>query len=127
MWLFNTPGKHETLTQCWTKSGPSSATLAQHQTSTGSTPRVCGSGSAYCWRRVQANTDPISVKCWASVAGAGQYLFSPSQYLMLAVPACWWYRLDALNQSWVKCWPSICDAGPHSAWRQTRHGNPILG
>ena len=26
----------------------------------------------------------MSVKCWASVAGAGQYPFSPSQYFMLA-------------------------------------------
>ena len=25
----------------------------------------------------------MSVKCWASVAGAGQYLFSPSQYFIL--------------------------------------------
>ena len=26
----------------------------------------------------------MSVKCWASIASAGQYPFSPSQYLMLA-------------------------------------------
>ena len=45
------------------------------------------SGNAYCWRRVQADTDPRSGKCWASVAGAGQYPISPSQYFMLAVPA----------------------------------------
>ena len=45
------------------------------------------SGRAYCWRRVQADTDPMSDKCWASVAIAGQYLFNPSQYFMLAVPA----------------------------------------
>ena len=30
----------------------------------------CGSRSAYCWGRVQANTDPISVKLLADVAGA---------------------------------------------------------
>ena len=35
--------------------------------------------AAYCWPRLQANTEPISVKCWASVAGAGQYPFCPSQ------------------------------------------------
>ena len=29
------------------------------------------SGSAYCWQRVQADTDPMSVQCWASVAGPG--------------------------------------------------------
>ena len=42
------------------------------------------SGSAYCRRRVQADTDPMSVKCCASVGSAGQYPFSPSQYFMLA-------------------------------------------
>ena len=39
---------------------------------------------AYWWRRAQADTDPMSVKCWASVADAGQYPFSPSLYFMLA-------------------------------------------
>ena len=29
------------------------------------------SGSAYCWKRVQAGTDTMSVKYWASVASAG--------------------------------------------------------
>ena len=58
------------------------------------------------WRRVQADTDPMFFKCWASVAGAGQYPFSPSQYFMLADPACWWYRHNALNQSWVNVGPS---------------------
>ena len=42
------------------------------------------SGSAYCWRLVQAHTDPMCVNCWASIAGAGQYPFSPSQYFILA-------------------------------------------
>ena len=42
------------------------------------------SGSAYYWWRVQADTDTMSVKCWTSVAGAGQYPFSPSQYFKLA-------------------------------------------
>ena len=59
------------------------------------------SGNAYCWRRLQAYTDPMSVKCWASVASAGQYPFSPSQYVMLPVLACWRYGHDALNQSWL--------------------------
>ena len=90
IWLSNCPCKHETLTQCWSNAGPPFATLTHHQACTGSTPRVCSarwSGSAYCWRRVQADTDPMSVKCWASVAGAGQYPFSPSHYFMLAIPA----------------------------------------
>ena len=37
MWPVNTPSKHEMLTKCWSNSGPPSATLAQHKTSTGST------------------------------------------------------------------------------------------
>ena len=78
------------------------------------------SGSAYCWRRVQADTDPMSAKCWGSVAGAGQYPFSPSEYFMLAVPAPCFEKQGS-------CWPNVCDADPHSVWRQTRHGNPILG
>ena len=68
-----------TLTQCWSNAGPQSATLAHHQISTGSAPHVCWelrpiarwSGSAFCWRRVQTDTDPMSVNCGASVAGAG--------------------------------------------------------
>ena len=79
------------LTQCWCNASPLSAMLAQHQTSTGSMSSVCWvafnstwSDSAYCWQPVQADTDPMSVKCWASVAGADQYPFSPSQYFILA-------------------------------------------
>ena len=34
---------------------------------------------------VTAGSDPLSVKCWASVASVGQYPFSPSQFFMLAV------------------------------------------
>ena len=63
------------------------------------------SGIAYCWRRLQADTDPTSVKCWASITGAGQYPFSPSQYFMLEVLACWRYWHDTLNQSWVNVGP----------------------
>ena len=47
----------------------------------------------------------MSVKCWASIAGAGQYPFSPIQYYILSVPACWQYGHDALNQSWVNVGP----------------------
>ena len=145
--LFRFGAKHlstlpanTTLTQCWSNAGPPCATLAQHETSTGSTPRICWaafnpvntkhlynictlwahvvqmlykcfvlagnsswSGTAYCWRRLQADTDPMYVKCWAG--DAGQYPFSPSQYIMLPVPACWRYGHDALNQSWVNVSP----------------------
>ena len=81
--------------QCWTSIKPA---LVQRLVFAGL--QHCF-GSAHCWRRVQADTDRISVKCWASIACDGQYLFSPSQYFMLAVPACWRYRHDALSLSWV--------------------------
>ena len=51
------------------------------------------------------------IKCWASVARAGQYPFSPSQYFMLPVPACWRYGHDALNQSWVNVGPPSVTLG----------------
>ena len=38
--LVYTPSKHDP-NRCWCNAGPLSATQAQHQTSTGSTPRVC--------------------------------------------------------------------------------------
>ena len=62
-------------------------------------------GISYFWLPLQADTNPMAFKLWASVAGAGQYPFSPSQYFMLPVPACWRYGHDALNQSWVDVGP----------------------
>ena len=60
--------------------------------------------AAYCWPRLglQADTDPMSVKCWANVvvlASIHSVLVSTSfcRTCMLAV----WYSHDALNQSWV--------------------------
>ena len=44
--------------------------------------------SVMCWcqcvHRVHADTDPTSVKCWASIAGAGQYPFNTEQSIFLA-------------------------------------------
>ena len=101
------------LTQCWCNASPLSATLAQHQTSTGSMSSVCWvafnstwSDSAYCWQLVQADTDPMSVKCWASVAGADQYPFSPSQYFILA-------GLRAHTPMPFKCWPASYTMARH--------------
>ena len=39
--------------------------------------------AAYCWPRLQADTDLMSVNCRASVVGAGQYPVCPSQYFIL--------------------------------------------
>ena len=103
----NSPSKHEMLTQCWSNSCPPSATLAHHQTSTGSMPRVCwAAGLARHTAGSEYKLTPIQFLVnWASIAGAGQYPFSPSQYFMLAVPACWRYRHDSLNQRWVNVGP----------------------
>ena len=59
------------------------------------------SGIAYSLLRLQADTNPMSCKCWATIAGATQYPFNPIQYIMLPVHACWWYGPVALNQSWI--------------------------
>ena len=77
MSLGNTPSKHAVEPMLAHR-------LRRGQTSTGSTHHVFWAefniySSAYCWRRVQADTDPMSVKCRTSVVGVGQYPFSPSQ------------------------------------------------
>ena len=46
-----------------------------------------------------AGSESMSGRCLASVASAGQYQFSSSQYFMLAVPTCWRYWHNALNQA----------------------------
>ena len=63
------PANTETLTQCWSNSGPTSATLAQHQTSTGSTPRVCWAAG------LAVHTD------------GGEYKPTPTQCLLNVGPA----------------------------------------
>ena len=62
--------------------------------------------AAHCWPWLQADTDPMSVKCWASVTSAGQYPFCPSQYFILPylhAGGTVWAR--CLNQSWVNVGP----------------------
>ena len=53
--------KHDTSTQCWLNAGPPSPALTINHSTL---------DSAFCWRwcvqGVQADTDPMSVKCWAS-------------------------------------------------------------
>ena len=98
---------HKTLTQCWTNVGSSSATLARHQTSTGSPPIV------FAGLR--------SIAAVLVVLSAGDdYKPSPTQYLLNVGPAspvlasihsalvrtsCWRYLHDALNKSWVIAGP----------------------
>ena len=53
----------------------------------------------------------MSVKCWASVAGAGQYPFCPSQYFILHVPAC--CRYSTSRMLWTKAELMLA----HRLWR----------
>ena len=84
-------------TRRWPDAGPMLATvcdagpaLNQHwfNTCVGLRWIAHWSGSAHCWRRVQADTDLMSVKWWALVS-----------------TSCWRYRHDALNQGWVNVGP----------------------
>ena len=80
------PSKHKTFVQCWTNVKEVVPTLYKCYTNV-----LCLLGiavglvflAAYCWPQLQADTDPMAVKCRASVAGAGQYPFCPSQYFIL--------------------------------------------
>ena len=78
------PSKHDTSTQCPFNAGPPLSALSINLSTL---------DSAFCWRwcvqRVQADTDPMSVKCWASVASIHSALVSTS---------CWRYQYDA----WTK-------------------------
>ena len=73
------PSKHETSTRRRFNNGPPSPALAINHLTL---------DSAFCWRwcvhRVQADTDQMSVKCWASVASAAQCPINPSEYFMLS-------------------------------------------
>ena len=90
-----------------------------------------------------------SMQHWTVLSvGSGvstEYKLTPIQCMLNAGPAspvlssihsalvstsCWWCQHDALNQSWVNVCLSVtpvCETDPHSACRQTRHGNQILG
>ena len=93
-------------------------------------------GSAYCWRRVKADTDLMSVKCWTSVASACQYPFSPSQYFMLAglrahiaytalIPFKCWPVLDTM--AWHRTNARYTDTLPAIPTKPAACFEPILG
>ena len=91
-----------TSTKCWSNSGPPSATLAQHQTSTGSTPRVCWAAlnpgnTKHLYnictmrRRRWAGVVQMLCKCfvfaWNSSWSGGDYKPTPTQCLLNVEPA----------------------------------------
>ena len=82
-----------TLTQCWSDAGPKSATLAQHQTSTGSTPRVC-------W----AAFNPVNTKHYCSVSFVKCFrMFRKSKKLQVRNYLFKWTELFCIQyvRSWV--------------------------
>ena len=86
MWPIKTHSKHKSLTRCYSKSGPPSATLAQHQTNSGSMSRVC-------WVRVwQCILLPAwtPTQCLLNVGPASLVL--ASIHLVLGSTSCWRYR-----------------------------------
>ena len=113
MWLVNTPSNQDTLTQCLSDAGPQSATLAEHQTSTGSTPRVCwaafNSSSGLVVLTAGGNYKSTPTQCLLNVG-----LVSPvlaSIHSAIVSTSCWRYQHDALNQTWVNVghrrWPTF--------------------
>ena len=93
--------------QCWSNSGPPSAALAQHPTSTGSTPRVCWD-AGLAVHTAGGEYKPTQTQCLSNVGPASSVLASIHSALvstscrrtgMLAVTA------HAFNQSWVKVDP----------------------
>ena len=72
MWLVTLPA-NTTLTQCWSNAGPLSAMLAQHQTSTGSTPRVCWAAFNSSWSSIAyccSDYKPTPTQCLLNVGPA---------------------------------------------------------
>ena len=59
--------------------GPPSPAPANTHTLLGSASLWC-----QCVHRVHAATDPMTAKCWAIVAGAGQHRFDTGQGILLA-------------------------------------------
>ena len=87
--LVNTPSKHDVdpmLVLFWLTIRDTGPATNQHWFNALYLLGSSWSGIAYCWQRLQADTSPMSVKCWASVASAGQYPFSLCQYFILPVP-----------------------------------------
>ena len=127
MWLVNTPSKHETLTQYWSNAGPPSGALAQHQTSTGSTPRVCWAACNISWSGIVltagGNYKPTPTQCLLNVGTALPVL--ASIHIALVGTSCWRYWHDALSQSWVNVGPPSVTLA--HIQRGAEHGNPILG
>ena len=56
------------LGYCWVDVADGGPTLTQHWVNVSCLLGGLVSLEAYCWPRLQADTDPMSIKCWASVA-----------------------------------------------------------
>ena len=119
--LVNTPSKHDDnpmSVQCWPTicdTGPTS----NQRWFNASCLLGCVQPSKHktfvqCWTNVE-DVVPTLYKCYTNVL----CLLGIAAGLVLLAAYCW----PRPSRPYVKCWVSI--AGPHSAWHQTRHGNPI--
>ena len=99
--VANTSSKHETLTQCWSNAGPLSATLAQHQTSTGSTPRVC-------WDAFNSNSALVSTSCWRyrhNALNQSWVNVGPPSVTLAHIQR--GAKHDTVTQYWAKHWVNV--------------------
>ena len=88
--IFNTPCKHETLTRCWSNAGISSATLAQHYTSTGSTPCVCWAAGLVV-HTAGGEYKPTPTQCLLNIGPASPVLASIHSALVSTPSWRYWY------------------------------------
>ena len=101
-WCLSTHPANTTSTKCWSSAGPPSATLAQHQTSTGSTLRVCWAAFNPANTKHLYNICTMRRRRWAGVVqmlykffvfggnsswSGGDYKPTPTQFLLNVGPA----------------------------------------
>ena len=82
--------QHSQQTRRWPNSGPPSATLAQHQTNTGSTPRVCWelrSAGLVLLNTAGDDYKPTPTQCLLNVESASLVL--ASIHSVLVSTSCW--------------------------------------
>ena len=100
-----------TPTQCLLNIGPASLVLASIHSVLVSTS---------CWRDCLhiAYTAPMQSYCWPASYTIARHRtnarYTDTFPAILTIPA------QCFESMLGYCWPTVCDVGPHSAWRQTR-------
>ena len=102
--LFRPVAKHlstrpanTTLTKCWSTAGPPSATMVQHQNSTGPTPRVCwaalSAGLVLLINTAGNDYKPTPTQCLSNVRPASPVLASMHS-VQVTASFCGYLRAD---------------------------------